>query len=68
MLYCEMSNNVQMYIECLTVSISFRFSSVDCTAVPDILGQSNRITPLFFLGSAEMCWMHHNSIGVFHMQ
>jgi len=38
MLFCEMSNNVQMYIECLTVSIGVNFSSVDCTAIPDILG------------------------------
>jgi hypothetical protein len=38
MLFCEMSNNVQMHIECLTVSISVHFSNVDCTAIPDILG------------------------------
>ena len=36
MLYCEISNNVQMYIECLTVSVGF--SSVDCAAIPVILG------------------------------
>jgi hypothetical protein len=38
MFYCEISNNVKMYIECLTVSISLHFSSVDCAAIPDILG------------------------------